>query len=195
MPSKYVRVVSTNSRPATQEHERGQPEGVGRDDAEREVDRRADRAVGGREQPRRADPALDRHERVPARRRAAAACGRDAERLFRRSIAPLIKAPRRRSAPKAGLRAEAARLPGATNGSAGAESMITRQGRLPSTISSVRLEDLPGGPVVRHRHHDRVGSALDRLAHDPVAGLPRRAPSRSCPLIRWPRPAHWRPPR
>ena len=49
--------------------------------------------------------------------------------------------------------------------------MITRQGRLPSTTSSVLFRTLPGGPARGHRHHDRLGARLDRLAHDAVAGL------------------------
>ena len=50
-----------------QEDERREPEREGRDHAEREVDRRADGAVRGGEQARRAQPPLDRDERVPAR--------------------------------------------------------------------------------------------------------------------------------
>ena len=127
-----------------QEDERREPERERRHHAEREVDRRADRAVRGREQARGAQPALDRHERVPAR-------PRPRHRPFARKAcsSEAIKAPASPAAERArSAGAGARRRPSARrsrSGRAGAESMITRQGRLPSTTSSVLLSTLPDG--------------------------------------------------
>ena len=157
-----------------QEHERRQAERVGRHHPEREVDRGADRAVGGGEEPRRADAALDRDEGVPAGagagaggRRGGSVGGRRA--AVRRGVHPRQVIP---ASSRFLLTLERLGRGRVDDHAAGAlaEHHLERA-----------VEHLAGRPPARHRHHDHVRSGFQRLAHDPVAGFTRPHLGRPAP--------------
>ena len=181
----------TNRRPGDQEDERREPERERRHHAEREVDRRADRAVGGREQARGAQPPLDRHERVPAR-------PRPRHRPFARKACSsgAIKAaasPGPTSARQAGAGARGSPERSAlTQRPRGRRVDDHPAGALAEHDLERLAQHLAGGPAGRHRHHDRVRAGR-RSPRARSGGRPRPgAPSRRGPRTRWPRPAHWR---
>ena len=187
MPSKYVSVVTTNRRPGEQEDERREPEREGRDDAEREVDRRADGAVGRCEEARGADAALDRDEGFPAQPR--------------RRVAPW----QRRTVHSAAIKAAGLDVRAASDRVA--RSRAGRRSR--SGSRGNRVDDHPAGALAPARPRascsapcpragapasaSRSPASAPRSPRARSGGRPRPGgPSRPGPRTRWPRPAHCR---